>query len=43
LVWLAWLLGAFVVGSRLWRVIPRWRDRLRDRRARREAHAAAEG
>jgi hypothetical protein len=41
-VWLAWLLGAFVVGSRLWRLIPRWRDRLRDRRAQRTAHSAAE-
>lgn len=40
-VWLAWLLGAFVLGSRLWRVIPRWRDRLRDRRAQRDARAAA--
>jgi len=41
LVWLAWLLGAFVVGSRLWRVIPRWWDRLRHRRAQRDARAAA--
>lgn len=43
LVWLAWLLGAFVLGSRLWRVIPRWRDRLRDRRAQRDARAAVAG
>jgi hypothetical protein len=39
---LAWVLVAFVVGSRLWRVIPRWRDRLRERRAQREAGAVAD-
>jgi hypothetical protein len=39
-VWLAWLFGAFVVGSRLWRAIPRWRDRRRDRRAQRDVRAA---
>ncbi|MBX6752132.1 MAG: hypothetical protein IRY85_21135 [Micromonosporaceae bacterium] len=42
LEFLAWLAAIFVLGSRLWRVIPRWRDRLRDRRVRRDAHAAAE-
>jgi hypothetical protein len=26
---LAWVTGAFVLGSRLWRVIPAWRDRSR--------------
>lgn len=40
LVWLAWLLGAFVVGARLWRVILRWWDRLRDRWAQRDARTA---